>query len=349
MELSVVLITKNQAGNISRLIESVLHETSSVSSKEIILVDSASTDETISLASCYPVNIFRLKPGQRLSPAIGRYVGYKQTSGEYVLFLDGDTELIPGWLPHGLLMMRERSDVGAVTGTVIVLPTSSSNQPSVSPVQKTQPAPPKEVLWCNSGGGGGVAMYRRSALERVGTFNPNLNAEEEPELGLRIRNAGYRMFELDYPMAYHYNDAPVAVSSVMSRRRRNFHVGTGQGARYHLGTKLFWSWLKERWWGPASAVLLASGLAAMLLSLTMRDLRWFGVWALGLCLLIACVALRKRSLRASLVAAFNWLVMAEGFYKGIMMKPLPPEDFHANLEMVKESRDRQLAMAADGP
>lgn len=347
MELSVVLITKNQAWNISRLIESVLRETSSVSSKEIILVDSASTDETISQASLHPVNIFRLKPGQRLSPAIGRHVGYKHSQGEYVLFLDGDTELIPGWLPHALRMMCERPDAGGVTGGVINLPTSAATQRLAPPVQKTHPGLPKEVLWC-SYGGGGVAMYRRSAMEQAGTFNPNLNAEEEPELGLRIRHAGYRMFQLDCPVVYHYNDAPVAVSSVLSRRRRNFHVGTGQGARYHLGTKLFWMWLRERWWGPASALLLASGLAAISLSLIMRDPKWFGSWILGLCLLIVCVALRKRSLRAALVAAFNWLVMADGFFKGIMMKPPPPENFRVNLELVKESRDGQLVLAADG-
>ena|SRR5713226_363525 len=93
-ELSVVLISKNQAWNISRLIESVLQATSSVPSKEIILVDSASTDETVERASRYPISILRLQPGQRLSPAIGRFVGYKQTQGEYVLFLDGDTELV---------------------------------------------------------------------------------------------------------------------------------------------------------------------------------------------------------------------------------------------------------------
>src|SRR5215469_3560219 len=59
VELSVVLITKNQAWNIARLIESVLDATSSVLSKEIILVDSASTDQTVEIAGRYPVTILR--------------------------------------------------------------------------------------------------------------------------------------------------------------------------------------------------------------------------------------------------------------------------------------------------
>lgn len=190
-------------------------------------------------------------------------------------------------------------------------------------------------------------MYRRSVLERAGTFNPNLNAEEEPELGLRIRHAGYRILELDHPMAFHYNDAPVAVSSVLSRRRRNFHVGMGQGARYHLGTKLFWPWIRERWWEPASALLFAAGLGSILLSLIQREPKWFAVWILGLCSLISLVAVRKRSLRAGLVSAFSWLIMAEGFFRGIMMPPSPPENFRAKVDVVKQSGERQLVLAAE--
>ena len=340
MELSVVLIARNQAWSISRLIESVLRATSSISSKEIILIDSASVDKTLALASLYPINIFRLKPGQRLSPAIGRYVGYKQTKGEYVLFLDGDTELIPGWLSPAFHLMRETPDAGGVTGRVYNLPTAAAAQPPAAPVQKGHPAPPKEVRYCNYAGGG-AAMYRRSTLERAGSFNPNLFSDEEPELGLRIRQAGYRMLELDYPMAYHYNDAPVAISSVLSRRRRGFHLGMGQAARYHLGTKVFWIYLRERWFGTGSAFLLVSCFATLLLSIILRDVRWFAVWMLGLCLLIARGALRKGSLRTQLVSAFNWLIMAEGFFKGIMMKPIPLDSFHANLEVVKESRDER--------
>src|SRR2546426_902488 len=122
-KLSVVLISKNQAWNISRLIESVLHAASCVSSKEIILVDSASTDETVVVAGRYPINILRLQPGQRLSPAIGRYVGYNQTQGELVLFLDGDMELVPGWLERALNTVANTPRAGAVAGRVIdILP-----------------------------------------------------------------------------------------------------------------------------------------------------------------------------------------------------------------------------------
>jgi glycosyltransferase involved in cell wall biosynthesis len=338
-ELSVVLISKNQAWNISRLIESVLQATSNVPSNEIILVDSASTDETVALASRYPISIFRLQPDQPLSPAIGRYVGYKQALAEYVLFLDGDTELIQGWLTHALRVMRETPHAGAVSGRVINLPTSAAaEEPNPSPPQKLRVGVAREILW-GSYGGGGAALYRRSVLEQVGSFNPYLNSDEEPELGLRIRHAGYHILELDYPIVRHYNDAPVAFSTALSRRRRKFLLGIGQGARYHMRSKLLWSWLKERWWGPTAALWLAAGLGALSWSLISRDFIWVSLWTLGLCLLIVYAAVQKRSLRRALVASFTRLLMAEGLVRGFLTRPFAPESFHANVEVIKEYRN----------
>jgi glycosyltransferase involved in cell wall biosynthesis len=343
-ELSVVLISKNQAWSIVRLMESVVRETASLPSKEILLIDSASTDETVELAGAYPVQIIRLQPGQPLSPAIGRYVGYKQARGEFVLFLDGDTELVEGWLARALGVMRETPGAGAVTGQVINLPTAAVKEPA--PLLRNLPMrAPREVLW-GSYGGGGSAMYRRTVLDEVGTFNPYLNSDEEPELGLRIRHRGYRILELDCPIVRHYNDAPAAISTILSRRRRNFLLGIGQGARYHMGTALLWQWLRERWWGPAAGFWMAAGLGTLLWSLVVRDFTLFSLWLLGLGMLIACLAFRKRSLGGALVSVFNWVLLAEGVMRGFLMKPLPPENFRADFEVIKDFRNPEIVPRA---
>jgi glycosyltransferase involved in cell wall biosynthesis len=343
-ELSVVLITRNQAWSMVRLMDSVIQETASVPSKEIILVDSASTDETVELAGAYPIRILRLQPGQPRSPAIGRYVGYKNAHGEYVLFLDGDTELVEGWLSRALRVMGETSNAGAVTGQVINLPTAAIKERAPL-LREMQMRAPRDVLW-GSYGGGGAAMYRRTVLEEVGTFNPYLNSDEEPELGLRIRHAGYRILELDYPIVRHYNDAPVSMSTVLSRRRRNFLLGIGQGARYHLGSALLWRWLRERWWGAAACFWMAVGLGTLLWSLVVHEFTWFILWLLGLCLLIAYLAFRKRSLRGALVSVFNWVLLAEGVMRGILIKPLPQENFRANFEVIKDLSNPEVVPAA---
>lgn len=344
-QLSVVLITKNQAWNIARLIESVLEGASSICSKEIILVDSASTDETVELASRYPISIVRLQPGQPLSPAIGRYVGYRHTQGEYVLFLDGDTRMVQGWLPRALHTVQENPHVGAVTGRVINLPTAAATQDPGPLPRKNGLEASREVLW-GSYGGGGAAMYRRSVLEQVGTFNPFLCSDEEPELGLRIRHAGYRILEIDYPIVRHYNDAPIAVSNVLRRRRCKFLLGIGQGARYHLRSKLLWPWLRERWWGPAATLWTFVITGTFLGSLMARNSVWLKLWSLCVVLTIAAIVFRKRSVARGLVAIFNWFLMAEGFLKGFLMSPRTPASFRANLEPVQNCEEGGLEFRA---
>ena len=60
--LSIVIIARNEARNIARAIESVLRAVENWPDTEILLVDSASTDETVEIARRYPINIVRLHP-----------------------------------------------------------------------------------------------------------------------------------------------------------------------------------------------------------------------------------------------------------------------------------------------
>src|SRR5512146_1980330 len=90
--VTVVLITCDQEWNVCRLVRSVLDDPSTVE-REIVLVDSASTDSTVALALEYPISVVRLRPGQPLTAAAGRYLGHLRGTGDATLFLDGDMEL----------------------------------------------------------------------------------------------------------------------------------------------------------------------------------------------------------------------------------------------------------------
>jgi len=114
MELSIILISHNQSWNIPRLIESVLHETTFVQEREILLVDSASSDGTAELAATFPIRVLRLPASQRLTAAAGRYVGCKHTTGKLVLFLDGDMEMMPGWLACAMDYLARNPAVAAM-------------------------------------------------------------------------------------------------------------------------------------------------------------------------------------------------------------------------------------------
>jgi len=328
-ELSIVLIAKNQAWNVTRLIDSVLQNASGVSSREIVLVDSASTDETVALAARYPIDILRLQPQQTLSPAAGRYLGYRHTTGKLVLFLDGDMELCPGWLDRALDLLQREPEVAVVTGVVVDLDktTEPADKP---PVFAAAPEAATEVRKI-----GGAGLYRRPVLEKVGTFNPYLLSDEEPDLAIRIRYAGYRLVRIQQPIAYHYSDPPGTLATKLGRWRRNLYLGAGQNLRYHLGSKMFWPYVKERGYGVLPALAIVAGIVAVFLRVVLGQSIWLFSWLLLFGLIVAGDALRKRSLYRTLVSLLERLFIADGTIRGFFMKPAKPEDFHARFDVIK--------------
>ena len=249
-DLSVVIITKNQVWNVDRLLGSVLQETEDVPTAEVLLVDSGSEDGTPERAAQHPIGVLRLLPNQPLTAALGRWVGGRETTGDLVLFLDGDMELCPGWLGRALRTLDERPDVAAVAGTVVDVPvrtpgTTGHWPEDVVAAWRREPVP-REIT--NTGG---AALHRRSVLAATGSFHPFLRSEEEPELCLRIRDAGHRVLHLDTPIALHYSTPARTVGTLLARRRRRLYEGMGQVIRQHVGTPLGRTYLRERGYGIA--------------------------------------------------------------------------------------------------
>lgn len=222
-----------------------------------------------------------------------------------------------------------------MSSRVIDLPPPSADK-KTPPPEIVRTSAPKEVSYA-SFVAGGAALYRRSVLEQVGTFNPHLKSDEEPELCLRIRHAGYRILLLDYPIVRHYSIAQESLSGLLGRRRRKFLMGVGQCFRYHMASKLFWPYVRERgMWSLMAALWLGAGLGAFLWSLITRDFILISLWTLLLALLIAGAAWRKRSLRRALLSVFHRLLMVEGLLRGFLMKPLPPECYPQNAEVIRD-------------
>ncbi len=333
--LSVVLIAKNQEWNTARLIESVLDRTACVFSREVVLVDSASTDHTIEVASRYPITLLSLHSDQPLTPAAGRYVGYKYTLGDLVLFLDGDMELCEGWLEKALEVVQGAPHAGAVTGRVLDVP-SDTNHKSW-PVE-----PPFSDSVTEIRHGGGAALYRRSVLEEVGTFNPYLNSDEEPELCLRIRCKGYRVLRLDYPIAYHYSSPRRAFSTLVSRRKRNLYLGYGQAIRYHWGTGLLWPYLKERGYALVPGIWIVAGVIILMWSLIGGQWGWSGGWLLLSCSVVVGDAVRKRSFYQAIFSLAHRLFISEGTVRGLLRAHNNPTSYPCKLDVVKQADEIQL-------
>ncbi|MEM7033638.1 MAG: glycosyltransferase family A protein [Chloroflexota bacterium] len=331
-ELTVVLISKNQEWNIARLIESVLEQTSSVESCEIILVDSASTDQTTEIASQYPITVLKLSADQHLGPAAGRYVGYKHTSGKFVLFLDGDNEMYPGWFEKGWNVLKNEPNYAVVTGPRVPLLTKATDKDK--PALIDPPVSDAE----DAVHSGGTAMFRRDVLEKVGTFNPYLYSDEEPELAVRIRHAGYRIKYLAHPIAYDYTDPIDEIPTKIARWKRNLYLGAGQNLRYHLGTETFWMYLRERGFGIIPLFGALVGLGAFIGGVISGNFLLIGLWSLVLILFIIFDMIRKRSWYLATVSLVHRLLILDGTVRGFIKKPLAPTSYPGKHEVVRGSK-----------
>src|SRR5262245_62338919 len=133
-----------------------------------------------------------------LSPSAGRYVGFHHTSGELVMFVDGDTVIEPDWLRNAIPWF-DRPDVAGVAGFFEDIDDQGRPLPYVGKRSETV---------SEMGQLRGSGLYRRKAMERAGTFNPYLVTDEEAELGLRMRRGGWRVVDLAYTMAFHHRGVP---------------------------------------------------------------------------------------------------------------------------------------------
>lgn len=318
---SVVIITRDQAFNVARVVQSVLDETLV---EEVMLVDSASSDETVERAKNFPIDIVELLEPDRLTPAAGRKVGFDLTSGRFVLFLDGDMQLMPGWLAQAVEVLSSHPDVAAVTGTVINV---FNEEPSEGIAQTYMTGDVTELSCRHTGG---MAMYRRSLLDQVGGFHPYLHSDEEPELCLRLRNAGLRLVKIDLPAALHFTRAPT-LGSLFERRKRKLYLGQGQVIRVLLRDRRLFAYLRERGYALAPAAVFASGLAAVAASIAIRDPRPVAAWVAVVLVVMAGYAVRKRSVSRMLYSLLHRLFILEGAVRGFVLGAGDPQRFSPRL------------------
>lgn len=224
MKLSVVIVARNEEKNIARCIESVLKHTAVVGPVEVLLADSASTDRTVEIASIYPINIISLKPEWPLSPSAGRFSGVNNVSGEYVLIIDGDMELLGGWVEEAISFMRINQKAAAVVGRhydIYYLENGSLSEPCVSRSSAGKNSIRKEPYIFAS------SIFRRDYLQEVGNFHPFLRAEEEAEISCRLIQKGYDLYFLPYDSIRHYTIPRRSFQETIRRSRRNLWSGMG--------------------------------------------------------------------------------------------------------------------------
>lgn len=295
-DLSVVVITRNEEENIQDCLKSILQalrkaaESDLISSWEIIVSDSASKDSTIEVASRFPVGIVRLSDDWPLSAGAGRAAGYSVSSGESILFLDGDCIIHEDWLLASLRALSP-DDVAGVDGNLAhIVSDSNFFFPILKEIRKSQfvsSLTEVETL--------GQAVFKRGALEKVGGYNPFLKGGEDRDLAYRLRREGYRLLRVPKVNVDHYWAGKKGDLKYYDVVKSSFFwsFGDGQATRWSFSDASIRGQQRSRYLrsgelkGVLPTLLLLMLLAAnLLLPFSRNTLIWVGVLLLDLVFLI---------------------------------------------------------------
>jgi glycosyltransferase involved in cell wall biosynthesis len=320
VRVSVVVIARNEEARIGRALESVFAAVQGLGA-EVIFVDSASTDNTVAAAQRFPVRLIGLDPGWPLSPAAGRHAGFHAASGGYVFFLDGDSELEPGFLEAALPLLEARPEVAAVLGQRRELSFEAGRAVVVEEdhyrISQPRLFRPGECI-------GGSGLYRAAALREVGGFNPWIRSCEEAELCLRLHDAGHKLLFIPQPMISHLDHREPSVGELRRRWRDNLLLGRGQVLRLH-------PFRRPHYEGLARILEMLGCLVALpLLALAAFAAGSPGLllaWPAFMAAAYAVFALRSRSAVKPLYYFLHWSLAACKLVEGFARRPRDPAEY----------------------
>jgi GT2 family glycosyltransferase len=271
--LGIVVIGRNEGERLRACLGSV-----SGAGVPVVYVDSGSSDGSPALAASTGAIVLELDSAREFSAARARNEGFQRLVDvvpqlSLVQFIDGDSELVPGWLDRGSAELSARPELAIACGRVLEKTPEASiyNRLCALEWQKA----PGEIAAC-----GGIFMARADDFRAVGGFRADVVAAEEDELCLRLRRQGRKIAFLDADMARH--DAAMLQFSQWWRRARRAGHAYAQGAALHGASE-------DRHF--------------------VRDCRRIWFWALLLPLLVLGAAWPTRGISAALLLLYPLLAL----------------------------------------
>ncbi|HBG04812.1 MAG: hypothetical protein A2075_11565 [Geobacteraceae bacterium GWC2_58_44] len=193
--VSIVIIGRNEAGNIKECIMSALRMNYPQDLLEIIYVDTGSSDGSPEIARATGVKVVEVSTPAP-SAALARNTGLAESQHQVIHFVDGDMTIDPYYLEKAVRTLAN-GDMASVVGRVTERHADTNWISRMLNVDWKN----KEAGYINAPGGGGTFLKR--LLDNIGGYNSGLTSAEETDVGIRLRDAGHRIYLMDQVMAVH--------------------------------------------------------------------------------------------------------------------------------------------------
>jgi GT2 family glycosyltransferase len=236
--LSVIIPNWNGAQHLPTCLGSLRHQT--YPNLEVILVDNASTDESVALVRRdYPeVVVVELDTNLGLTGGINR--GIQVARGEIIAPLNNDTEVVPGWAEALVIALLDHPDAGMAASKMLLFDRRDTLH-SAGDGYRVDGIPVNRGVWQKDegqfdddeyiwGGCGGAVAYRRAMLDDIGLLDEELFMYcEDVDLNWRAQLAGYKCVFAPRAVVYHHLSA----------------TGGGKIASFYTGRNTLWVMAKN--------------------------------------------------------------------------------------------------------
>ncbi len=273
-------IGRNEGRRLRRCLESATAQVN-----DVVYVDSGSTDGSLELAAQLGARVVALDLTQPFTAARARNAGAAFAAEgthhvRYIQFVDGDCELVNGWLAHAREFLESHPDVVAVCGRRRERFPELSVYNRLCDLEWDTPIGQAQAF-------GGDVMIRAASFQKVGGYRSDLIAGEDPELAIRLRQVGGQVWRLNVDMTLH--DAAMTRFSQWWRRSVRAGYAYALGASIH-GASPERHWVRESrrsWiWGffvPALGILsvLAGSFEVSIAVFIIFVLQWLRIFING--------------------------------------------------------------------
>lgn len=191
--VSVIIPAFNSGRYLAETVNSVLAQTYGCT--ECIVVDDGSTDNTAAIAKGYGERI-RYVYQENAERSAARNTGIAAASGQYLMFLDADDTIAPTKVAEQVAFLEQHQECAAVYSKVQFFRDDAER----SHISLDRQTPAGDILGQLLYGNFIAVhspLFRRSAIEAAGGFNPALAHNEDWDLFLRLAVSGCRFGFLD--------------------------------------------------------------------------------------------------------------------------------------------------------
>lgn len=222
MDLSIIIVSWNVKEHLKKCLESIFKNQGNLN-VEVIVIDNASSDGTSEMVKAVFPQVKLITNDKNLGFAAANNQGIRAAKGEYILFLNPDTEILPNSLQKSIEFFKKHTDVGAVGCQIL------NTDPSTSSGQALQPSVRRfPTLWSQflilyklhhllpnlktfrnylakdfnysvesvvDQIMGAFILTKKEIIEKIGDFDENFYLWfEEVDFCKRLKDAGYKVY-----------------------------------------------------------------------------------------------------------------------------------------------------------